>query len=51
MDAARFPNITTVVQAEPWEKGHWAIIKPLRPISNSNTAKQHKTIVVGKLPK
>jgi hypothetical protein len=37
-----FPTITTVVQAEPWEKGHVARITSFRPVTNS--PKQHKKI-------
>ena len=44
-----FPSITTVVQAEPWEKGHVARITSFRPITNMT--KQHKTIVANVLPK
>ena len=44
-----FPSITTVVQAEPWEKGHIARITSFRPVTN--TPKQHKPIVASVLPK
>ena len=44
-----FPSITTVVQAEPWGKGHVARITSFRPVTNS--PKQHKPIVANVLPK
>lgn len=44
-----FPSITTVMQAEPWEKGHVARITSFRPVTN--TLKQHRPIVASVLPK
>ena len=48
MKKAEFPSITTVVQAEPWEKGHVARITSFRPVTN--TPKQHRSIVSSVLP-
>lgn len=44
-----FPSITTIVQAEPWEKGHVARVTAFRPVMS--TSKQHGTIVASVLPK
>lgn len=49
MKNAGFPSITTVVQADPWEKGHVVRITSFRPVTN--TPKQHKAIVANVLPK
>lgn len=49
MKNVEFPSITTVVQAEPWGKGHVARITSFRPVTN--TPKQHKAIVANVLPK
>ena len=49
MKKVDFPNITTVVQAEPWEKGHVARITSFRPVTN--TPKQHRIIEASVLPK
>ena len=49
MKNAGFPPITTVVQADPWEKGHVVRITSFRPVTN--TPKQHKPIVANVLPK
>jgi hypothetical protein len=49
MKKVDFPSITTVVQAEPWEKGHVARVTSFRPVTN--TAKHHKAIVANVLPK
>lgn len=49
MKNADFPNITTVVQAKPWEKGHIAHITSFRPVTT--TPKQHKAIVANVLSK
>lgn len=49
MKNVEFPPITTVVQAEPWEKGHVARITSFRPVTN--TPKQHRLIVANVLPK
>ena len=48
MKKAGLPSITTVVQAEPWEKGHVArfILRP-----KSNIYKHCRTISVGLLVK
>ena len=42
-----FPSITTVVQAEPWEKGHIALITFFRPV----TKKSKQNIAAKLLPK
>lgn len=42
MNKAGFPTNTTVVQAEPWEKGHVARVTAFRPVMS--TSKQHGTI-------
>lgn len=49
MKKVDFPSITTVVQAEPWEKGHIARITSFRHLTD--THKQHKPIVASVLPK
>ena len=49
MKNVEFPSITTVVQAEPWGKGHVARITSFRP--GTNTHNRHKTFVANVLPK
>jgi hypothetical protein len=49
MNKVDFPSITTVVQAEPWGKGHVARITSFRPVTN--TPKQHRIIKASVLPK
>lgn len=49
MKQEEFPSITTVVQAEPWGKGHVARITSFRPVTN--TSKQHRTITASVLPR
>lgn len=48
-EKAIFPNITTVVQAEPWAKGHVAHFISTRAVSQ--TPKKQRVITSSILPK
>ena len=42
MNKVDFPSITTVVQAEPWGKGHVVRITSFRPVTNTP---KHRRII------